>query len=180
MVVLGRVTPENFTWADCLGDLGMEDVLRWSDFARFTDSGVPNSFPDWIGEQLLGEIVNELEWFSTVGFDPRVHSGERRARVMYYQGVLFQPTQWLERWMFLIGSATRGPVRGWSGTATWSERRSRSANRAVALRPTLYGLTWPLRDVSFERKQAVVEGLRRTRWGQDLAEELIKEFERGR
>lgn len=158
----------------------MEDVLRWSDFARFTDSGVPNSFPDWIGEQLLGEIVNELEWFSTVGFDPRVHSGERRARVMYYQGVLFQPTQW-------FGAMDVSHRQRYSRACRRLERdgyvvreTESLRNRAVALRPTLYGLTWPLRDVSFERKQAVVEGLRRTRWGQDLAEELIKEFERGR
>ncbi len=51
-------------------------------------------------------------------------------------------------------------------------------NRAVAVQPTLYGLTWPLRDAPSANKQAVVEGLRRTKWGQELAEELMKEFEK--
>lgn len=78
---LWGVTLEKFTGSIHREDLGTEEELRWSDLERFAVSGVPIALPDWIGEQLLGENVNELEWFSTVEFNPRVHPRNLHARV---------------------------------------------------------------------------------------------------
>ena len=56
----------------------------------------------------------------------------------------------------------------------------RLRNRVKSVVPTVFGIAWPLRAASEARAQEVVDGLRKTLWGRELADELLDELANGR
>ncbi len=56
----------------------------------------------------------------------------------------------------------------------------RLRNRVRSIVPTVFGIAWPLRTASEVRDQEVVDGLRKTQWGRELADELLDELANGR
>ena len=155
----------------------MDDEMVWSGLENITASNVPTAMPDWMGERLLGEIVDDLEWFSTVEFDPSVHTRDRHPVILYHQGVPYRPVTWFgdmdvchrQRYSRACQALERD---GYLIRATEPLR-----NRVTSLQPTLYGLAWPLREAPLAQIQSVAEGLRRTQWGKELADELLTELE---
>ena len=158
----------------------MDEEMVWSGLENITSSGVPTETPDWIGERLLGEIVDDLEWFCTVAFDPRVHTQDHHPLILFHQGVPYRPVVWFGEMDICHRQRYSRACQALERDGYLIRNTEPLRNRVMSQQPTLYGLTWPLHDAPLARRQAVIEGLRRTKWGRELAELLLTEMSSGR
>ncbi len=130
-------------------------------------------WPDPEGEQVLAALLADVEIFAkldalliTRSLDPYVAS-------MVHRGVPYRPRVWFGTLSWArtkaISRATMRLERDGFAVRIVELRR----NRVTHVRPTLAGIRFMM-DVHHVPPEHIAAGLRRTRWGSALADELLK------
>jgi hypothetical protein len=130
-------------------------------------------WPDPEGEQVLAALLADVETFAeldalliTQSLDPYVAS-------MVHRGVPYRPRVWFGTLSWArakaVSRATMRLERDGFAVRMVELRR----NRVTHVRPTLAGICFMM-DVHHAHPEHIAAGLRRTRWGPGLADELLK------
>jgi len=150
----------------------LETQMNWFSFDKIESWTVPRSPPDPLGAVMLRAMANDLAWWGTVRFTPG-RSVDRYLVDFYYRGVPYSPSEW-------FGDLDSGHRQRCSRVCRQLEQdrylyrvTESQRDRVRCLVPTLHGLTWPLRTAPQAKIQGVVSGLRKTEWGQELADQLL-------
>ena len=100
--------------------------------------------------------------------------------ILSHEGVLYRPVVWFSPMDICHRQRYSRECQALARDGYLIRKMEPLRKRATSLQPTLYDLTWPLREAPLAKTLAVVEGLRRTTWGQELAELLLTEMSSGR
>ena len=157
----------------------MDDVMPWMTLDQVRSSFVPESDPDTLGKLLLRAIADDLAWFGGVVFDPD-RTTDRVLLELYFRGVPYSPSTWFPESDSCHRKRCSRACRQLERDGYLARDTERLRNRVKSVVPTVFGIAWPLRHASEVRVQAVVDGLRKTQWGRELADELLDELANGR
>lgn len=130
-------------------------------------------WPEPDGEQILMCVMAEIETFAELNRHVATNIEEPSISGMLHRGVSYRPSVWFGN---LSGARSKAISR-----ATMRLERDGFArriveprrNRVTHIRPTLAGMRY-MTDVHQARPERIAAGLRRTRWGPALADELLK------
>ena len=156
----------------------MDDQMPWMTLDQVQPSFVPESDPDTLGKLLLRAIADALAWFGGVEFDPD-RTTDRVLLELYFRGVPYSPMTWFPESDSRHRKRCSRACRQLERDGYLARDTERLRNRVRSIVSTVFGIAWPLRHASEVRAQEVVDGLRKTLWGRELADELLDELANG-
>lgn len=143
-----------------------------------TDQFIPMArYPETHGGQILVAMLAAIETFGEIDPNRVARCLERDIVGMVKHGVPYQPDTWFPGLTMARRKAYSRATMRLEGNGLAVRITEPHRDRVIYVRPTLSGLLIAFEIAEHANPDTVYAGLRRTRWGDALADDLVRALE---